>query len=144
MEKGSVKLAMAVNNEGFFQPKHFGDADKYLIYEWKDNELVYSHEITNPFKYADEKQKHGDRQKGVSVSGLLRDNSVKILVSKQFGKNVQIVNRYFIPVIITVETPDESKFLLKKHMKWILEELNSTAESYKLFVLKDGTIKTII
>jgi len=144
MERESIRIAMAVNNEGLFQPKHFGDADKYLIYKWKDDEIIYSHEVRNTFKVIDEKKKHGVRQKGVSITGLLKNHNVKLIVSKQFGKNIQIVNRDFIPVIIYVETPDEAKLLLKKHRKWILEELNSSAEAYKLFVLKDGTMKTII
>jgi predicted Fe-Mo cluster-binding NifX family protein len=144
MEKELIRIAMAVNNEGHFQPKHFGEADKYLIYEWKDDELIYSHEVINPFKYIDEKQKHGVRKKGISITVLLKNHKVKLIVSKQFGKNIQIVNHDFIPVIIFVETPDEAKLLLIKHKNWILEELNNSAETYKLFILKDGTIKTII
>jgi hypothetical protein len=35
-----IRFAFAVNLADVFEPKHFGDADKYLIYEWVNNEFI--------------------------------------------------------------------------------------------------------
>jgi hypothetical protein len=55
-----------------------------------------------------------------------------------------MVNRLFIPVIVNSETPDEVLSILKKHIRWIEDELTSKTEEYKLFTLKNGILKTII
>lgn len=49
-----------------------------------------------------------------------------------------MVNRNFIPVIVYTEFPDEVIPLLKKHMKWIEDELNNRPKEFKLFTLKTG------
>jgi hypothetical protein len=33
MNEKLIRLALAVNHSGHFEPTHFGEADKYLIYE---------------------------------------------------------------------------------------------------------------
>jgi len=144
MNKTSIRFAMAVNHAGYFIPKHFGDAYKYLIYEWNKNNLVYSKEAINHFKEFDEEQTHGSKKKGMAIIDLLKGLNVKVLVSRQFGKNVQMVNRHFIPVIVNSEKPDDIIPMLKKHMKWIEDELNNRPEEFILFTLKNGVLKTII
>lgn len=81
-----IKLAMAVSNTGNFQAKHFGDADKFEIYEWDNNNFIYLNEIINPFKTLDEEQEHGSQGKGKAIIDLLKKYYVNVLVSKQFGK----------------------------------------------------------
>jgi len=39
MNKNTICLSMAVSQTGSFESKHFGEADKYLIYEWIEDEL---------------------------------------------------------------------------------------------------------
>lgn len=80
----------------------------------------------------------------MAIIDLLKGLNVKVLVSRQFGKNVQMVNRHFIPVIVNSEKPDDIIPMLKKHMKWIEDELNNRPEEFILFTLKNGVLKTII
>jgi hypothetical protein len=75
---------------------------------------------------------------------LLERNNIKVLVSRQFGKNIQMVNSFFIPVIVNSETNDEVVSILKKHIRWIEDELNSNPEEFKLFSIKKGILKTSI
>jgi len=144
MDKKSIRFAFAVNNSGHFQPKHFGDADKYLIYEWDNGNLVYLNEIINSLKNFDDESGHGSIKKGEAVAGLLNNEGVKVLVSRQFGKNIQIVNRHFVPVIVYAESPDELTPVLIKHIKWIEDELNNMPVVYKRFTIKKGVLKTVI
>jgi len=137
MNKKTLRFALAVNHAGYFQAKHFGDADKYFIYEWQNNELAFVKEEINSYKTFDEEQKHGSQKKGRAIINLLKSIDVKVLVSMQFGKNIQMVNHHFIPVIVNTETPDEVIPVIKKHVKWIEDEFNNHPEEYKLFILKN-------
>jgi hypothetical protein len=65
-------------------------------------------------------------------------------VSRQFGKNIQTVNKLFIPVIVNSETTDEVVSILKKHIRWIEDELTNKTLEYKLFTIRNGILKTII
>jgi predicted Fe-Mo cluster-binding NifX family protein len=139
-----IILAMAVSNAGYFQAKHFGDADKYEIYEWDNDSFFYLNEINNSFKAVDEEQEHGLQKKGEAIIDLLKNEGVKILVSKQFGKNIQMVNRHFIPVIVYTKIPEMTLSALNNHMKWIMDEFNNSPEEFKLFTIKSGILKTTI
>ncbi len=59
MKNSSIILAFAVNISNDFESRHFGDADKYLIYEWINNEFIFLKEEVNHFKDLD-KNKHMD------------------------------------------------------------------------------------
>ena len=47
MNKKSVMIAYAVNANGRFEEKHFSNADKFLMYEWTNNELFLIKEENN-------------------------------------------------------------------------------------------------
>jgi predicted Fe-Mo cluster-binding NifX family protein len=143
MNNKSIKFAFAVDNNGLFQSKHFGNAEKYLIYEWKDDELFYKNDISNICKSLDE-EGHGLIKKGMAIVEMLKNIGINVLVSKRFGENIKIVNRHFIPVIIYNEKPEEAIHVLKRHIKWIEDELDNSSEKYKLFYLKQGALKTTI
>jgi predicted Fe-Mo cluster-binding NifX family protein len=144
MNEKLVHFAFAVNHAGHFEAKHFGDADKYEIYEWNNNRFFYLNEIINPFKTLDEEQEHGSRGKGKAIIGLIKESGVNVLVSRQFGKNIQMVNRHFILVIVYTETFEMTLFALNNYMKWIMDEFNNRLEEFKLFTIKNGVLKTII
>ena len=118
----NLKFALAVNNNNQFEKKHFGDADKYLIYQQEDDKLVSFFEEINHFKTLDEKVEHGSKRKGNAIIEFLKERGVNVLVSRQFGKNIKLVNEHFIPVIISSEQPDEVISILTKHIYWIMDE----------------------
>ena len=51
----NIKFAFAVNNVGFLQKNHFGDAEKYFIYELKGNKIIFEQELANSYENLDEK-----------------------------------------------------------------------------------------
>jgi len=139
-----ILLAFAANLSNNFESIHFGDANKYLIYKYTDSEFIFLKEEINHFKNSDENKTHGSQKKGRVIIEFLKGIGVQVLVSKQFGKNIKMVNRHFIPVIINTEKPDDVIPMLKKHMKWIEDELKNRPEEYKLFTITNGVLKTII
>ena len=144
MKNSSIKLAFAVNMSNDFESRHFGDADKYLIYEWIDNEFIFQMEEINHFKDLDKDITHGSQKKGNAIIDFLSGLNINVLVSKQFGKNIQMVNSHFIPVIVKENTVGEVIPILAKHIKWIVDEIGNNPDEYKLFTLKQGILKTMI
>ena len=132
-----ICLAFAVNKNGKFGKNHFGDADKYLIYEYKCDEMNLIKKLPNRFKKADEKQKHGSCKKGESIVKYLKEHNVKSLVSKQFGKNIKIVNKHFVPVIIDKEHPKDAINVIIKHIDSIKNEALQDKSEYKVFYLRE-------
>ena len=140
----NLKFAFAVNKTNQFEKKHFGDADKYLIYEQLGNEMVLIGEEINNFKLLDEEYKHGSKRKGDAIIKLLKEKEVNVLVSMQFGKNIKMVNEYFIPVIIYSETPKDTVNILNKYSHWIKDEWEKNKSNFKLFTIKAGILKSSI
>ena len=140
----NIKFAFAVNNNGLFQKKHFGDAEKYFIYQLKENEISFEKEILNSFKNVDEDGKHGSKKKGQAIIGLLKEKNVNALVSPQFGKNIKLINAHFIPILVFEENPDSIIEILLKHIKHIKEELANKSGEYMLFTVKNGVMEPAI
>lgn len=143
MEK-KLKFVFAVNHSNKFEALHFGDADKYLIYEWNANEITLTNEIINEYKLVDEEHEHGSKMKGDLIIDMFQKNDIKVLVSKQFGPNVKMINKFFIPIIIYNNTIDDVILALKRHIFWIQDELINRPKEFKLFTIKQGILKTAI
>lgn len=140
----NITFAFAVSHSNTFETSHFGDADKYLIFEWNGEEIDYKSEVVNDFKSFDEVQEHGSKKKGNAIIDLLQKNNVQVLVSKQFGRNIKMVNQFFIPVIIDKETPDAVLSVLSNRITWIEDELQNTKNGFNLFTIRKGVLKTVI
>ena len=134
-------FAFAVNKANHFEKKHFGDADKYLIYKQDGDEIKLFSEEINIFKTFDKEVEHGSKKKGDAIIQFLKAKDVNVLVSRQFGKNINRVNNHFIPVKISVDQPDEILDVLAKNLHWIKDELNNNTNGYKLFIIKSGILK---
>lgn len=140
----NIKFAFALSQANTFENCHFGEAEKYVIYEWSGNDIIWQKELINDTIKEDETQEHGSKKKGLAIIELLQKENVNVLVSRQFGRNIKMVNQHFIPVIIAKETPETALEALKKHIRWIDDELHSSKDGFKLFTIKTGILKTII
>ena len=140
----NLRFAFAVNSDAHFENIHFGEAKKFLIYEEKRDGMEFVTEEKNPFGDADHEIGHGDRKKGEAIIGLLKKNNVHVLVSRQFGKNIRLINDHFIPVIVTRENLDEVIRVLNRHLHWIKEEWEHNDSNHKLFTIKSGILKSYV
>ena len=140
----NLKFAFAVNHSNILEPKHFGEADKYLIYQYKNEKLVKEQEIENKYKNLDEEVVHGSKKKGQAIISMLKEQNVSALVTMQFGKNIRMVNKHFIPIIINENTPQKVLEILQKHIKWIIDEIKNEPKEYKLFTVKNSMMKSAI
>lgn len=135
-----IRFAFAVNNENEFEQRHFGDTYKFIIYELQEQKLIYISEQKNEHQ----KLPHGAKHKGDNIVTILKKHNVNVLISKQFGKNITIVSKYFIPVIVSKsKTTEVIKIILNK-IHWIKDELKNKNENYQLFTIKSGILKSKI
>jgi predicted Fe-Mo cluster-binding NifX family protein len=144
MKKDTLRLACAVNSSGGFEEKHFSKADRFLIYEWIDDEFIFIKEEINTYKRSDEEPGNVSADDCVSISDLLKVSDVSVLVSKQFGKSIHMVNHMFIPVVVSSASMNEVISILKKHIRWIKDELIGNTSEFKLFIIKNGILKTSV
>ncbi len=140
----NLKFAFAVHKNGNFQNDHFGEADKYLIYEEIEGSLVLISEEVNSHKNDDESHKHGLKKKGNAISSMLIDKRVNVLVAKQFGRNIKIVSKHFIPVLISSDEPKEAIETLGKYIYWLKEEWGKGKDQFNLFTMKSGILKSAV
>lgn len=136
-----ITFALALNDVNNFEKKHFGNSDKFAIYSYKKNQLSFINEFANTFKSQDEGEEHGSKMKGNAIISFLAEKGVSVLVSKQFGRNINMVNQHFIPVVIDEEKPEKVLAILQKHIDWFKDELTNRSENYMLFLIKNGILK---
>ena len=136
-----IRFAFAVDNSNIFEKKHFGDADKYMIYEYnsENQKIKLIKEEENVFKKADEI--HGSVKKGNAIIQFLKSHNVQVLVSMQFGKNISMVNKYFVPIIVFKEKLKDVIEILANYINWLEEELSTEKTEYKAFRINKGILK---
>jgi predicted Fe-Mo cluster-binding NifX family protein len=135
-----IKLAFAVNEKNEFEERHFGDTYKFLIYEFNNGAFTLVSEQINIYKNLP----HGTKNKGDSITELLKKHDTNVLISMQFGRNLAIVNKSFIPVIVSRNTPSEAMDIIKDKIHWIEDELNNNTSNYNLFTINTGIMKSKI
>lgn len=128
-----LKVAFAVSNTNEFEDKHFGDADQYLVYHWDNEKLTYESKLINHFKLMDESEAHGSKLKGNSIITALKELDVKVLVSRQFGRNIKMVNKHFIPVLISTSSPEDACHILLSNSIIFEQDLQKKLDSYKAY-----------
>ncbi len=139
-----LRFAFAVNKKNEFENKHFGEADKFLIYKFEVDSMKKESEEENIFKIFEHGKKHGIKKKGEAIIEFLKSKNVNILVARQFGKNISMINAHFIPVVISGEKPAGVNEILIKYLSWIREEWENKTSGYKLFTIKGGILKSAI
>ena len=137
----NLRFAFAVNNDSDFQKKHFGDADKYIIYEHDSKELVFINEVSNINRDIDEEHEHGSKKKGMAVIDFLKNKNIKVIVSMQFGKNIKMVDKHFIPVIVSNNKLNEVIDIIEKNVHWINDEAKNKEFDYMIFRINNGIFK---
>lgn len=141
MDSHKIRFAFAVNNSNGFGSENFCNADKFSIYQLINEDFIFIKEIENNFNVPEE---GGSINNGNEIIELLKSHDISVLVASIYGKNIQMVNSHFIPVIVSSETPDEVITVIKKHIKWIKDEMGNRPPEFKLFTINKGILKTTI
>lgn len=140
----NLRFAFALNTKNQFEKDFFGNADKFMIYELVSGKLEKVFEIENEFKDETTDNTGINEQKAENITKKLIAEDIKVIVSKQFGENIKLVNEYFIPIKIFSDLPDDAIQAINSHVHWIEDELGNFSSEYKLFIIKSGILKTSI
>ena len=138
-----LKFAFAVNKDHSFNEGFFGEADKFLVYKLSSGKIELESEIENKRKSKGENL----TELNIKTDAIFKDlvaNDVKVIVSKDFGKNLKLVNEYFIPVKVITDNLQKVIGAIDNHLHCIKDELNNFSSGYKLFTIKSGILKTVI
>jgi len=73
--------------------KHFGDSDKFFIYNVSENgqKVEFIKEIVNEFKAVDESSSHGAKEKRQSIISFL-GKDINFIVASQHSPNFKKIN----------------------------------------------------
>jgi len=99
-----LKVALATNDGKNFSNGHFGEADKYYIYEFDTYNYKYLKSIENN---SIEETKHADPKKAKSIISILKKEGVKVVCNLAFGANINRVKKKLVPVITSKNSLDE-------------------------------------
>jgi len=138
-----IKFAFAVDTDDLFQKKHFGDAEKYLIYQLRESRMIFEQEILNDFKTLDQEAEHGSKKKGKAIIAALKQKDVQVLVSRQFGKNINLINAHFIPIVTSEDPLERVIGIIINQTKKIQEELTDKSEKYSGFTIRHGIMRPL-
>jgi len=94
MEKFTI--AVASDDKENLSKQHFGEAKMYLIYEISKTKLE---QLTIVENRSPEEKMHGDPNKAKGVAHLLKPFGVKVLINKEFGKNITRMQQKFVVVL---------------------------------------------
>ena len=95
-----LTVALATNDGQNFINKHFGEANKYQIYEFNNDNYKYIKSIQNN---SITEEKHADPKKAKSIVKILKEKNVHCGVSCAFGPNIKRVKKHIVPVIMKEE-----------------------------------------
>ncbi|MGM0499323.1 MAG: NifB/NifX family molybdenum-iron cluster-binding protein [Bacillota bacterium] len=91
-----LKVALATNDGKKFIDEHFGEADKYYIYEFDTYNYKYLKSIENN---SIEDIKHAAPKKAKSIIKILKKEGVQVVCNLAFGANINRVKKKLVPVI---------------------------------------------
>jgi len=89
--------AFATDDKKCFSKEHFGDAKFYLLYTFSKDGMEFIEQFDNT---SIEVEGHAVPEKAQSVTSLLKEKGVQVLVARFFGPNIKRVKAHFVPVII--------------------------------------------
>lgn len=113
-------IACATDNGQTYIDRHFGDARYYVIYQLEGQTWTFLRKIPNTSK---KEESHADPEKARSVTALLKDEHVQVVMAKKFGPNIGRIKQHFVPVIIKAETLEAGFAKVREHIESIAAEL---------------------
>jgi predicted Fe-Mo cluster-binding NifX family protein len=92
--------AFGTDDGEYFTNRHFGDSNKFDIYEISNESVSFIKQIENN---SIEEKIHSDPKKAGSISKILKSQGVQIVFSKQFGPNIKRIRKNFVCVRVLNE-----------------------------------------
>ncbi|MBZ4683204.1 MAG: hypothetical protein PWP46_913 [Fusobacteriaceae bacterium] len=118
-------LACATNNGIEFVNSHFGDADYFDIYKLsKDGFKKLDRVINSSEEEKEDENTHGDPKKAKSLSKLLKDKKVEVMVGYKMGANILRMKKVFVPVLVREINIEKGLRMVQDNFEKVVKELN--------------------
>jgi len=114
--------AFSTNDGKSYIDKHSGDSQFFDLYKISESETSFLKRIVNPPK---EEKRHADPEKAKSISGLLKKEEVRVMVSKVFGPNIKRMKKKFVCIMMNDATISQSLTTLQQQLSKIQKEWES-------------------
>lgn len=118
-----MKTAFATDNGKSFINRHFGDSEYYYIYEISASENTFIKKISNTTE-EDNEEIHADPKKAKGVAEMLKDENVKVVVSKIYGPNIKRIRKNFVCILMNDDDISESINTVQQKFDVVLNEWN--------------------
>lgn len=92
-----------------FTDRHFGDSNKFCIYE------INEHKVNK----SEEEKIHADPKKAGSIAHLLKSQKVNVVVSKHFGANILKIKKKFVCILANCDNIETTIENIKSNNKFI-------------------------
>jgi len=119
LQSNELILAIATDDEKHFIQRHFGDAKSYLIYQLDESGWVFLKKLANK---SEEERMHADPVKAGSITGILKEEGVQVLVSRAFGPNIKRMIKKFACVLVSEESIETGLDSMERNYSAILEK----------------------
>lgn len=104
-----------------FTDRHFGDSNRFDIYELSNNEFKFIKQVDNN---SIEETTHADPKKAKSIAKLLEEHEVTVVFSKQFGPNIKRIKNNFVCIKVENDDLESIKTLAIENINTIDEMWN--------------------
>ncbi len=129
-------IACATNQGLQFVSCHFGDAEKFYIYEIKKDQISLLEIIDNRTEPEDS-NKHADPKKAKGITALLKKKHVQVVMARFYGPNIKRIVQHFVPVIAAGNDVQEGLHALMD-VRERIEEIVRVHDQRTYFSLKNN------
>ncbi|MDC7238666.1 MAG: NifB/NifX family molybdenum-iron cluster-binding protein [Sphaerochaetaceae bacterium] len=112
----SLIVAFGSNDGIRFTDRHFGDSNKFYIYEINEHKVNFIKQIVNN---SEEEKIHADPKKAGSIAKILKNEKVNVVVSKHFGANILKIKKNFVCILANCDNIDTTIENIKSNNKFI-------------------------
>ena len=117
-----IITAFATDDGKSFINRHFGDANYYFIYEISSSDAKFIKKISNTTE--EDEEIHADPKKAKGVTKMLKNENVKVVVSKIYGPNIKRIKKKFVCILMNNNNFYECAKTIQKKMDIIIDEWN--------------------
>lgn len=115
-----IIAALATDDGQTFVDRHFGDAQRYLIYEITPSAAKHLTTLDNSVE--GEEEGHSDHKKARNIGELLNKERVQVLISKKFGANINRMKKNYVCVLMNDNQITDSVKAIQQNYDAIVEE----------------------
>lgn len=132
-----LKIAVASDDGIKLVNRHFGDADRYYIYDLNESKDQLIEIIENPMMDYEENEEdfRGDEKKAKGISFILKEKRVNGVLGHKIGPNIVNIKKKFVVLVSRCEKVDEALQLVKDNYTKIEKEAQKNGEK-EYFILK--------